>query len=108
MVADGTFTIGETATTVTYQYNVKTDNNNGRTLAGFSRSANARMRPGDDLTAPYFVDFQKFFDYYGSYDYADKIITAAFDGTNTNLVNGNINMQTANSGFDARIGKYLR
>eukprot|EP00977_Amphora_coffeiformis_P013586 scaffold3591_cov159-Amphora_coffeaeformis.AAC.9 len=102
LLANGTFNIDGTATTVTYQYSVETDNDNDRTLAFFSTSANTRMRPGDDLSAPYFADFQKFFDYYGSFDYADRITTAAFDGTNTNLDNGNINIQSANIGLDGR------
>ena len=65
------------------------------------------MRPGDDLTAPYFADFQKFFDYYGSFNYADQIITAAFDGTNTNLVNGDVDIQSAGLDMDGRMGKCI-
>ena len=33
----------------------------------------------------YFATFQPYVDYYGAYDYADKIITAAFDGTDVEL-----------------------
>lgn len=100
------------ADSVPYAYTVLTDNNNERTLQGFSQDANSRMRPGGNPQEPYFTTFQPFFttfqpffDYYGTFDYADQIVTAGFEGGNTNLVNGNVNLQSAGVGFDARDGK---
>jgi hypothetical protein len=90
---------------VPYEYTVETDNNNERTLQGFSESANTKMRPGSNPQEPYFASFQMFFDYYGSFDYADQIITAGFENGNTNLANGNVNLQSSGVGFDAREGK---
>ena len=108
LVASGTLNIDNVATPINYTYTVETDNNNGRTLQGFSTGANTRMRPGDDTSAPYFSDFQKFFNYYGTYDYADKIITAGLEGTNANLANGNILLQSSGIGMDGRVGTSIR
>jgi hypothetical protein len=90
---------------VPYAYTVEADNNNGRTLQGFSESANTKMRPGGSTQEPYIASFQMFFDYYGSFDYADQIISAGFENGNTNLANGNVNLQSSGVGFDAREGK---
>lgn len=38
-----------------------------------------------------YVDFEKFYTYYGVYDYADQWVTAAFDGVRTQFTNGNAN-----------------
>ena len=87
---------------VEYQYVLTTDNNNGRTLQSFSTTANTEMRPGNNLQAAFFPDFQLYFDYYGTFDYADQIITAALEGRNTVLANGNV--MAANVGLTAREG----
>jgi hypothetical protein len=72
--------------TVQYTYNPLTDNVNRRTLQGFSTSAEERMN--QCANCPY-KTFKMFRDYYGSSDYADKWVTAAFDGTATSFTNGN-------------------
>ena len=106
LVAGGTLRADKVADEITYEYTVESDNDNGRTLKKFSTDANTRMRPGDDTSKAYFTDFQKFVNYYNAFDYADKIISAGFDGTNTNLANGDVNLQSAGTGFDGRLGKY--
>mmetsp|Transcript_14676 Transcript_14676/g.19154 ORF Transcript_14676/g.19154 Transcript_14676/m.19154 type:complete len:518 (+) Transcript_14676:112-1665(+) len=67
-------------------------NKNGRTIAGFSTSANSKFRFDEDKTSTkdFYPFFQKFVDYYGTFDFADKIATAGFDGVDTSLANGNI------------------
>lgn len=45
------------------------------------------MRPDED-TAPYFPDFQKFVDYYGDADYANKWVVAALTGQDTDFKSG--------------------
>lgn len=105
LVPNGTVRVDQVANEVTYEYAADfSDNNNGRTLQGFSTDANARMRPGDNLSEDYFADFQKFVNYYGSATYADTIINSGFDATNTNLSNGNFQMSGV--GYDGRLGKY--
>ena len=106
LVATGTLNIDNVATPVSYSYDIDTDNDNGRTLQGFSTDANMRMRPGDDTSAQYFADFQKFVDYYGSYNYGDTIINAALQGTDANLANGDVLIQQAGIGMDGRAGKF--
>jgi hypothetical protein len=66
-----------------YMYDYTMDNRNERSIQGFSIHANGKFRPNGNLRIPYMDDFQKFVDYYGMYDYADQIITAAFEADNT-------------------------
>ena len=87
LAAAGDIVIGTTTFAYT-GYTALEDTSNGRTIQGFSTSADTKMR-GDNDSDPYFADFQKFYDYYGSYDYADKWITNAFNGGTTTFRNGN-------------------
>ena len=89
--ATGTFNID--GNSISYSYSVEDNNVNERTIEGFSTKASTRMRP-DQATAPYFPDFQKFVDYYGTPDYADKWVTSAFDGTSTGFTRGNADFST--------------
>jgi hypothetical protein len=85
--SSGTCTVSdELGTSFEYEYVVEQDNVNYRTIAGFSTDAKEKMWDCD--ACPYNT-YSKFFDYYGEYDYADQIISAAFNGTKTNLKNGN-------------------
>lgn len=66
-------------------------NTNARTIQGFSLDADTRFRPvsaDGEARKPYFPDFLKFVNYYGTFDYADEWITAAFTGGQTNFDNG--------------------
>lgn len=65
------------AAPLSYIYNYTKDNLNEHTIQGYSIHANGKFRP-DGNSRPYMEDFQKYVDYYGMYDYADQIITAAF------------------------------
>ncbi|KAL3924319.1 MAG: hypothetical protein SGILL_001118 [Bacillariaceae sp.] len=70
----------------TYTYDPLTDNNNGRTIQGFSTQAKAKMH--DCPNCPY-VGYEKFYQYYGVFDYANQWVQAAFSGEPTNFANGN-------------------
>ena len=70
-----------------YTYVPAQDNNNGRTIQGFSTGARDKMRVGCK-GCPY-DDFSYFYDYYGADDYADQWILAAFNGESTQFRNGN-------------------
>ena len=54
----------------------------------------------------YYVDFQKFVNYYGRFDYADNWIQAAFSGSRTDFTNGN--QDFTGFGIDAKSRKFLR
>ncbi|CAJ1948943.1 unnamed protein product [Cylindrotheca closterium] len=69
-----------------YTYDPATNNDNGRTIAGFSTEAGQKMRT-DCPGCPY-TDFMYFKDYYGVDDYANQWVTAALDGTATSFDNG--------------------
>lgn len=58
---NGTVTAGSLAS-ISYSYAVATDNDNGRTLKGFSSGANVKMRHDEDVSKDFFPDFQKVFD----------------------------------------------
>lgn len=82
----GTITVDSTGDTYNYSYSVETDNNNGRSIAGFSTSAESKMLTCTNC--PY-AEFKKFYDYYGQADYAHAWVTAALEGSRTNFSNGN-------------------
>jgi hypothetical protein len=87
--ASGTLNI-EGEGTFTYTYNPETDNNNERTLQGFSTEAKEKMH--DCPNCPY-TTYEKFYQYYGAFDYADQWVMAAFDGQTTSFANGNANFR---------------
>jgi hypothetical protein len=64
-----------------YQYDPLKENGNDRTLQAFSLQAEEKMSEHST--------YQKFYDYYGQFDYADKWVLAAFAGSETNFDNGN-------------------
>lgn len=64
------------APSLPYTYEPLVDNKNGRTLRGFSTAAQAKM--GECENCPY-VDYRKYTDYYGSFDYGDEWVTAALE-----------------------------
>jgi len=72
--------------TAAYTYDPLTNNINKRTLQGFSTDAERTMGTCD--ACPY-LTFDKFYDYYGTYDYANQLVLAAFAGSNTNFQNFN-------------------
>jgi hypothetical protein len=65
---------------IKYSYSPADDTFNGRTIQGFATSGD-RMRR--NANSPFFPDFQKFVNFYGTESYADVWIKAAFDGTKT-------------------------
>jgi hypothetical protein len=84
--ASGSLTINGEG--VSYNYNPLTDNGNGRTLQGFSTEAQAKMH--ECTNCPY-ETYEKFYQYYGVFDYANQWVLAAFDGDSTSFANGNAN-----------------
>lgn len=83
----GDLTIG--GTEYAYTYNPAADNNAGRTIAGFSEGDNARDKMRVGCKGCPYPDFQYFYDYYGTDEYAHQFIEAAFDGKKTQFINGN-------------------
>jgi hypothetical protein len=74
------------ATEYAYAYDTRQENYNGRFLKRLSSDADAAMRPCP--TCGYYPDFQKFFDYYGNFDYAHRWINASSYSEQTNFKNG--------------------
>ena len=66
------------AVSIEYEYDIIENNVNYRHLQAFSIHADYRMRPNGNKLIPYFAEFQRFVDYYGSFDAADHLIQAAF------------------------------
>merc|ERR1711988_272852 len=70
-----------------YTTGANSQGSNGfRTLQGFSTSAQAKMYEGC-AGCPY-EHYSRFFNYYGDYNYADKWVLAALDGTATSFSSG--------------------
>jgi len=57
-----------------YTYDIEKDNKNGRTIQGFSTSAESKMYECNN-GCPY-TEYEKYFKYFGDHDYADKWIMA--------------------------------
>jgi len=95
---DTTDRIDGATVTYDYTYNVTVNNNNGRTIAGFSTSAKEKMY--DCQYCPY-EDYNKFYTYYDEYDYAKKWTLAALDGTKTEFKNGDADFSDV--GYDGRV-----
>lgn len=82
--ASGRLQIG--GLTHNYTYSVTENNIAGRTLQGFSTQAEEKMYKCENC--PY-VTYNKFYEYYGEFDYADQWVSAAFDARATNFARGN-------------------
>ena len=96
----GTVTIGGVGE-VGYSYDQTTDNDNGRTIQGFSTAAEKKMYNGCP-GCPY-PAYKAFYDYYGQFDYANQWVLAALDGTATSFTNGNADFSKYS--FTGRTGK---
>ena len=98
----GTITIG--GAEYDYSYDKTTDNDNGRTIQGFSIGAQKKMFDGCK-GCPYdaYVDF---YNYYGQFDYANQWVLAALEGrATTGFTNGGADF--SKYGFTGRTGKFL-
>ena len=79
--SNGVIAYGEGAKyEVSYSYHVTSGNSNERTIHAMSVNAGRKFRQDGLANRPYFRDFQKFVDYYGEPDFADRMITAAIEG----------------------------
>lgn len=63
-----------------YAYDSRVDNKNWLTLRSLSTNAATTMK---SLSGSYYEDFQKFVDFYGNTDYADKWVMGAAKGEDT-------------------------
>ena len=72
-----------------YTYNVSESNHNDHTLIELSTHAKSRMWSCSHC--PY-DDYQKYYNYYGEFDYADRILQTAFRGEEMELDNGNMDL----------------
>lgn len=70
-----------------YKYDVSSANKNGRSLAGFSTAAEAKMF-SCSKGCPH-EEYVKYYEYYGTHDYANQIVLAAFNQVKTSFKNGN-------------------
>merc|ERR1712106_426415 len=69
-----------------YTYEPMKDNKNGRTIQGFSTSAESKMYTCTN-GCPY-AEYNKYFEYYGDHDYADKWIMAGLKGEKVTYSSG--------------------
>jgi hypothetical protein len=83
-----------------YTYNPLTNNGNERFLQKFSTSAQDLMYECEEC--PY-KTYQKYYDYYGTFDYANQWVLAAFEGKSTSFARGNADF--SKYGFPGRTGK---
>lgn len=84
--AEGNITIDDDQSFY-YTYNVSESNSNDRALIELSRHAESRMWTCSHCP---FDDFSKYYNYYGEFDYADRIIQDAFRGQEMKLDHGNM------------------
>jgi len=85
---NGTITLGSPIEAIIdYSYNKTADTYNKRTIQGFSTDAGKKMYTCDDGCP--FEDYEKYYNYYGEFDYANRWIVAAFGNAKTTFTNGN-------------------
>lgn len=101
----GSLVIGGFATPFPYSYEPEENNDNERTIQGFSTSAETKMRRSED--SPYYLTYQKFYDYYGRFDYADHWVLSAFAGGATSFPTQNGNADFSTFEEKGRVGKFL-
>jgi hypothetical protein len=101
--SSGTLLVDGIGSAISYTYNVTQDNNNDRTLAGFSKSAQEKMF--ECANCPY-SDYLKFLDYYDVFDYADQWVQAAFSGGKTSFKNGNADF--GEYSYEGRTGEWVQ
>ena len=77
--SDGELVVEGRPEKIRYSYTL-TDIRNYHTIENLSRNAHSKFRPHGNTHATYFKDFQKQVDFFGSPDFADQIIKAAFNG----------------------------
>jgi len=85
LATSGTLAIEGSVDSITYSYSQTTGNTNERTIRGFSTGAKAKMN--DCANCPYLM-YEKFYKYYGEFDYADKWVQAAFALQKADFTNG--------------------
>jgi len=84
-------------------YSITDDNKAGRTIKGFSTSADSKqLIKSDSCPGCPYKEFKKFYDYYGSSTYADEYVTAALDGTATSFSTGFGDADFSKYGLDGR------
>ena len=87
---------------IAYSYDPFKDNKNGRTLQSFSTNAKAAMY--DCANCPY-ETYQKFYNYYNTFDYGNQWVLAAFNGGATNFGNGNADFSSYGADMDGAAGE---
>eukprot|EP00980_Cylindrotheca_fusiformis_P003785 scaffold834_cov123-Cylindrotheca_fusiformis.AAC.32 len=70
-----------------YEYDVYEENYNYRTIADLSNDAEEKMWECSHCPI---TEFRKFYEYYEEFNYADRIISSAFNAQKTNMKNGNM------------------
>jgi len=94
---------GESYTSAQYSYSIPDDTKAGRTIKGFSTSADEKqLTTSTSCPGCPYKEFKKFYDYYGSSTYADEYVTAALDGTATSFTTGLGNADFSKYGLDGR------
>lgn len=85
---NGTITLGSPIEAIVdYSYDKTEDTYNSRTIQGFSTDAVDKMYKCDEGCP--FEDYEKYYNYYGEFDYANRWIVAAFENAKTTFTNGN-------------------
>lgn len=88
---------------VKYAYDYQINNDNDQTIARLSLNAKKLMH--DCATCPY-PTYDKFYNYYGEFDYAHQWVSTAFEGNETDFKLGNGDF--ANYGDLGRAGESFR
>lgn len=89
-VEDGSLTVASSDGNLqqyAYNYALDDDNQSAHSLQTIALSSFLYRSIVDD---EFYDDMKVFNEYYGTPDYADKIVTAAFDGASTTMVRGNM------------------
>jgi len=96
----GTITENDGGSEYTYTYDINADNDNGRTIQGFSTAVQSKML--EDCKGCPYADAEYYFKYYGNPNYGDIWVQAALSGDKTDFKSGRGNADFATYDFEGR------
>lgn len=85
--------MGENSFEINYTYSPLEDTRNAQTLEWMGEGGESHL-------------FAHYFNYSGTYDYANQVMKAAFQGTKTAFPNSNVDFDFSNLGLEGRAGEF--
>eukprot|EP00527_Entomoneis_sp_CCMP2396_P008844 CAMPEP_0198142246 /NCGR_PEP_ID=MMETSP1443-20131203/5090_1 /TAXON_ID=186043 /ORGANISM="Entomoneis sp., Strain CCMP2396" /LENGTH=560 /DNA_ID=CAMNT_0043805215 /DNA_START=40 /DNA_END=1722 /DNA_ORIENTATION=+ len=102
LVEGGTLSWSGHTKTISYLYSTTTDIKSDHNIRNFSVNAKSKFKVNGNSNVGYYKDFQKFFDYFGTPDFADQIAVGAFEGNIVEFTQPGLRLDFTEFSFLAR------